>query len=124
MLLRALRLQLNGATMALALLGCALVLFGAFLSTRIDAEIDVGLALLAAVFVVAATCGFLAYPHLAVAATVVVFALVPLLRWFTWPEVGGLKDLLVLAAFAAAVIVIAYERRLPDRWILILVAAL
>jgi O-antigen ligase len=122
--LRVLRPQLSGATMAVALLGCALVLLGAFLSTRIDAEIGVGLALLAAVFVVAATCGFLAYPHLAVAATVAVFALVPLLRWFTWPEVGGLKDLLVIAAFAAAVIVFAYERRLPDRWILILVAAL
>ena len=110
--------------MAVALLGCGVVLLGAYLSTRVDADISLGLALAAAAFVVAATCGFLAYPHITVAATVVVFALVPLLKWFTWPEVGGLKDLLVVAAGAAAVIVFAVERRRPDRWVLVLVAAL
>ena len=46
--------------------------------------------------------GFIAYPHVAVSATIVLFALVPTLKVFVAPEIGVVKDVIILAAVIAS----------------------
>ncbi len=58
----------------------------------------------------AAVVGFLRRPHVLVAITVVYFSLLPTLKVFVTPLLGGTKDLFSLAALTAAVI-LYLERR-------------
>jgi O-antigen ligase len=118
-----LRPRLNAADLAAPIVGGALTLFAAYAAVRVGAEVSVGGLLVVGVFV-AAMIGFAAYPHIAVAATVVLFALVPMLKVVVWPEIGAVKDLVVLAAGSAAVLLFVFERRQPDRWVLLLVLIL
>ena len=85
------------------------------------AEIGFGIVVAAAAFV-ATVIGFVAYPHVAIALTIPLFALVPMLKVFVTPEIGAVKDLVVVAAGAAALLMIAVERRQIDRPIAGLVA--
>src|SRR6266480_1891801 len=89
----------------------------------VDAQIGLAVLLVVSVYV-AAVAGFLKVPHLAVAGTVVLFALIPTLKVFIGDWVGALKDLVVFAAVCAAILVFVLERRLPDRWVLMLVGLL
>jgi hypothetical protein len=73
---------------------------------------------------VAAVFAFIAYPHLAVAAIVPLFALIPLLKVFVSPDIGPVKDVIVLAAVTAAVYLYVFERRRPDSWVLLFVGLL
>jgi O-antigen ligase len=101
------------------LLGAAATVFVAYLSVQVGAQVSVGALLIATLFV-AAVIGFMTHPHIAVALTVVLFALIPTLKVFISPAIGPVKDLVVLAAFTAAVILYLFERRRPDGWILAL----
>ena len=77
------------------------------------AQIGFGLVLLVALFV-GSVVGFLRVPHLMLAATIPLFALIPAAKLFVTPRIGPLKDLVSLAAITAAGAVIALERR-PGR---------
>ena len=121
--MRPLRPQLAGADLAVLLAGGAATLLVAYLSVHTGAKISVG-ALLVAAFFVVAVIGFIAYPHLAVGATVLLFPLIPALKVLVWSDIGPVKDLVVVAAVTAAAIVYAFERRRPDRWVLVLVGLL
>jgi O-antigen ligase len=63
-------------------------------------------------------------PHVTVAATVVLFALIPSLKVFVGDWVGALKDVVVVGAVSAGIVLCVSERRLPDRRILIAVGLL
>src|SRR5947209_16357218 len=83
---------------------------------------------LAALLVVAlyagAVAAFLKVPHVAVAVTVVVFVLIPSGKVFAGDWVGATKDLIVLGAVSAGILLCVTERRLPDRSILALAGLL
>ena len=121
--MRPLRPRLAGLDLAVPLAGGAATLLFAYLSVHTGATISLGGLLVAALFVTAVV-GFIAYPHLAVAATILLFPLIPALKVLFWSEIGPVKDLVVVAAATAAVIVYAFERRRPDRWVLALVGLL
>jgi hypothetical protein len=121
--LRLLRPRLTSVDATVLLFGAVLTSLVSYVSVQVGAQVSVG-ALLVATFFVAVVIGFISYPHIAVAVTVVLFALVPTLKVFISPAVGPVKDLVVLAAFTAAVILYLFERRRPDGWVLALVLLL
>jgi O-Antigen ligase len=105
-----------GLDLALVALGAATIL----LVTYAAAAPQIGLAVLLGVSLyVAAVAGFLRVPHVTVAATVVLFALIPSLKVFVGDWVGAVKDVVVVGAVSAGIVLCVSERRLPDRWILI-----
>jgi O-antigen ligase len=118
-----LRPRLTGAELAVPLAGGTVTVLAAYLAVLAGAEIGFGAVLVVAMFV-GAVIGFIAFPHLAVAGTVVLFAFVPMLKVLVSAEVGAVKDLVVLAAGTAALILFVFERRRPDRWVMILVLLL
>ncbi len=121
--MRLLRPPLTGADLALVLLGGAAILATAYLSVRAGAEISIGLLLIVALFI-AAVIGFISYPHIAAAATVAMFVFVPPLKVFISPEIGPMKDLVVIAAGVAGLILYLFEGRRLDRLVLTLVLLL
>jgi hypothetical protein len=105
-----------GLDLALVALGAATILLVAYAA----AAPQIGLAVLLGVSLyVAAVAGFLRVPHVTVAATVVLFALIPSLKVFVGDWVGAVKDVVVVGAVSAGIVLCVSERRLPDRWILI-----
>lgn len=121
--MRALRLRPGAADLLLALAAGTLTVAAAYLAVRFGAEISVG-ALVALAALLATTYGFIAHPHLAIAATILIFTLIPALKVFVAGELGAAKDMIVFAAGVAAVIVALFERRRPDRTATALVALL
>lgn len=110
-----------GLDLALVALGAATIL----LVTYAAAAPQIGVAVLLGVSLyVAAVAGFLRVPHVTVAATVVLFALIPSLKVFVGDWVGAVKDVVVVGAVSAGVVLCVSERRLPDRRILIAVGLL
>jgi len=112
-----------GVDLAVLVGGAAATLLFAYVSVRTGATISVGAIAVIALFIVA-VIGFLVYPQIAVAATVVLFPLVPALKVLVWAQIGPVKDLIVLAAIVAAVILYVFDRRRPDNWVLLLVGLL
>jgi O-antigen ligase len=127
--LRSTRILLPRADLLVPATGAAATLIAAYLSVRSGAQIGFGLVLLVSLFI-GAVLGFLFVPHLMLAATIPLFALIPAAKLFVSPKLGPLKDLVSLAAIIAAAAVIALERRpgrkrvLPDGWVLLGVAFL
>ena len=103
--------------------GAAATLIVAFLAVSSGAEVGVGLPVAVALFI-GAVAAFVLYPHVSIAATVVLFALVPMLKVLVLAEVGVVKDAVVVAAVVAATIVFVFDRPRIDRRLLILVAIL
>jgi O-antigen ligase/polysaccharide polymerase Wzy-like membrane protein len=103
--------------------GAAATLIIAFLAVSSGAEVGVGLPAAVALFI-GAVAAFVLYPHLSIAATVVLFALVPMLKVLVLAEVGVVKDAVVVAAVVAAAIVFVFDRPRFDRRLLILVGIL
>jgi hypothetical protein len=64
---------------------------------------------------------FLAVPHWALAATILLYSVVPALKDFVTPAAGGLKDVVDFAAILAAALLIGFDRRRVDRWVGLLV---
>lgn len=71
----------------------------------------------------ATTYAFLVVPHVAVAVTIPVFAVLPAAKILATPQLGPTKDGIVLAAAVAAIATVTVRRRSPwiggDRWLLI-----
>ena len=77
----------------------------------------------------AALMAFVVVPHVAVAVTIPLFALIPALKVLAFPWIGPLKDLIVLAGAAAAGLVVVRravqgERQRIDIWAPLLVGML
>ena len=111
----------SSADLAIGAAGCIATLLAAYLAVTAGAQISVGLAAAVALFL-GTVALFMVYPHVAVSATIALFVLVPMLKVFVAPEIGAVKDAVVVAAAVAAIIVFVFERRIVDRWVLILVA--
>lgn len=60
---------------------------------------------------VAVVIGFMQWPHVLVAGTVVYFTLLPTFKVFVSPQLGATKDLIDIAAVTAAVILYLERRR-------------
>src|ERR687896_501286 len=75
------------------------VLFVDRAGTSIGLSLMFGLTFFAAV-----VAAYLLVPHVAVAATIPIFAVVPALKVFVHPLLGATKDLIVFAAVVAAAI--------------------
>lgn len=59
--------------------------------------------------------GFVAAPHLTIAITIPTFALLPTLKLLVFPSIGPLKDVISIAAIAAAAALVVKANSTPDR---------
>src|ERR671931_236464 len=127
--LRALRLPLPGADLALRAGAGFLTLFAAYLSVKMGAQIGFGLVLVMAFFA-ACVLGFLLAPHWTAALMIPTFAFIPAAKVLVTPTIGPLKDVVTLGAILATLSVLVLEpskerrRLLPDRWVLLAVGLL
>src|SRR5919197_3874187 len=103
--LRALRLPLPGADLALRAGAGFLTLFAAYLSVRMGAQIGFGLVLLIAFFT-ACVLGFLLVPYWTVALMIPTFAFIPAAKVLVTPTIGPLKDIVSFAAIVATLAVL------------------
>lgn len=92
--------------------GQAILAAGAALTIFLAAGVAFGLNGGGALVVIVGTIGglavvaaFVSVPHIAMAATIPLFALIPTLKWFVWPWSGGAKDAVVICAAIAAAVV-------------------
>src|ERR671934_1402758 len=127
--MRALRLPLPGYDMALRAGAGLFVLFAAYVSVKMGAQIGFGL-VLALAFFAACVLGFLLAPHWTVAAMIPIFAFIPAAKVLVTPKIGPLKDVVTLGAIIASLAVLVLEpskerrRILPDRSVLLAVGLL
>jgi hypothetical protein len=115
------RFRLNLTDFTLPALGAVVTVLAAYLTVRSGATIalaGVGVVVLFILVVLA----YLAVPHWAVAGTIAVFCLVPFLKVFVSPSIGGLKDLLCLAAITSGAVLIIFRKRRLDARVAGLVA--
>ena len=102
--------------LALPLAGAAVTILAAYVAASRGATI--GIAVLAVLLVYVGTVvAFLAVPHRAVAATIALFAVLPALKVFVSPSIGGIKDVVAFGAISAGIILVGFEKRRLDRWI-------
>jgi hypothetical protein len=126
---RALRLPLPGADLALPAGAGLLTLFAAYLSVKMGAQIGFGLVLVMTFFA-ACVLGFLLVPHWTVALMIPTFAFIPAAKVLVAPSIGPLKDVVTLAAVLTTLSVLVLEpsqerrRMLPDRRLLLAVGLL
>ena len=127
--MRALRLPLPGYDLALRGGAGLFVLFAAYVSVKMGAQIGFGLVLVLAFFA-ACVLGFLLAPHWTAALMIPIFAFIPAAKVLVAPKIGPLKDVMTLAAILATLAVLVLEpskerrRILPDRWVLLAVGLL
>ena len=114
------RLGLTAADAPLLAGGLVLLLAAAYLSTIVGAGLSLGaLALLALLLLV--VTAFLATPHLAVAVTIPLFVLIPVIKVLALPWLGPLKDLVTVGAILASLMLVIQrsatgERIKADSW--------
>jgi O-Antigen ligase len=109
------------AELALPAAAALFTLFAAYAVVSTGATIGVGFLAIVLLWVLV-TLTYLVVPHLAVAGTVGLFALVPALKVFVSPSIGGIKDLVCLSAITAAIVLIVFQKRRMDRRVAVLVA--
>jgi hypothetical protein len=103
--IRAARIALPRSDAPLTALGLVLTGFFTLAASQVGATLSLGLISVIGIFfgVVAA---FLVAPHIAVACTIPLFALLPALKVLAFPWVGPAKDLVVVAAICAAALLV------------------
>jgi len=106
--------------------GAFLTLASILAVSRYGAPKGLGLTIGGCVFVVLVSC-FVLLPHVSVAGTIFYFAMLPTLKVFGSNLLGGTKDVISLAAAAAALVLVVQRRagRAPvriDRAVLVLLA--
>jgi hypothetical protein len=106
-----------------SLVGAVLVVVLSVLSAVASAKLATAVVAVLLVFIVF-LIGFVVVPHRAIAAMILLFAFIPMLKDFVNPSVGGLKDVVDFAAVFAAAIHVAGARRRMDRWTASLVGIL
>jgi hypothetical protein len=122
------RLGLTAADAPFLAGGVVLLLGAAYLSTIVGPGLSLG-ALVVLALLLLVVSSFLAVPHLAVAATIPVFALIPVVKVLAVPWLGPLKDLITVGAILAALLVVIQrsatgERIRADAWVAGLALAL
>ena len=122
------RLALPRVDLAVTGLGALATALAVAFVERTGTTAGLGLLLGVTAFV-GVVLAYVAVPHVAVAATIPFFAVLPILRIFVHPLLGGTKDLVVFATVVAAAGV--YFRRraarqpwVPDRFVLVTVGLL
>lgn len=86
-------------------LGGFLTVFMTIAAARVGGTLSLGFLLAFATFFFVVLV-FVAAPHVAVACTIPIFALIPMLKVLVFPWIGPLKDVITLAAICAAAILI------------------
>lgn len=122
------RLDVPRSDAALFALGIFVLLTTLVASTRLGDVLALTILVGLVVFGLVA-CAFVAVPHVAIAATIPLFAFLPAIRILSVPWIGPLKDVVTLAAIAAALVTVIQAarggRRIPgDVWIVLLVGFL
>jgi hypothetical protein len=103
--MRVLRFELSRADVPYIALGAGMTCLFAFATTRVGETFSLGvIGVLLLLFALIA--GFVAAPHLMIAGTIPLFALLPTLKVFAADWLGPLKDLVSLAAIAAALVLV------------------
>lgn len=90
--------------------GIALTLAAVLASDRVGSTGSLGSLVVLAVFAVM-VAAFMRQPHIALAVTIPLFAILPTLKTLALPSIGPIKDLAVLAGCAAAALILAQRTR-------------
>jgi hypothetical protein len=98
-------LDVSRADLPLLATGAVLTVLAALASLRIGGTESVGV-LLGVMFFFFAVAGFIAFPHITVAAMIPIFALIPAIKVLAVPWIGPAKDALTLAGITAAAVLI------------------
>jgi O-antigen ligase len=96
------------------MLGAWLTVHAALFSIWLGPMLTLGLLVVLALLLLI-TAAFMAAPHLAVAVTIPVFALLPTLKVVAFPWIGPLKDLITLGAIGAAAILVIQRSSAGER---------
>jgi hypothetical protein len=102
---RLLRPAIPRAELPLMALGAVATIFMTTAGARLGGTLSLGFLLGTAAFFFVVV-GFVVTPHVAVACTIPIFALIPALKVLFFPWIGPLKDVITLAAICAAAILI------------------
>jgi len=113
----------RGIDVATAGLGATATALAVLSVQRTGTAVGLGLLLGLTAFV-GVVLAYVAAPHVAVAATIPFFAVLPTLKIFVHPLVGGMKDLIAFAGVVAAVALFLRRRAarrpwMPDRFVLV-----
>jgi hypothetical protein len=126
--MRAARIDVPRSDLPLMAVGLALTALFVFAASAVGGTLSLGLVTGIALFfgVIAA---FMVAPHVAVACTIPLFAVLPALKVLAFPWLGPAKDLVTIAAICAAVILVIQrssqgQPQRADFWIVVCVAAL
>ena len=111
-----LALALPRFDLATAGIGAAATALAVLFVERMGTPVGFGVLLGVTAFV-AIVLAYVAVPHVAVAATIPFFALLPTLKLFVHPLAGAAKDLVVFASVVAAVMVFFRRRAARRSWI-------
>jgi hypothetical protein len=106
-------LRLRLPELAFPLVGAVATILAAYVAVNSGATIGLGVVAIPFLYVLV-VMGFMRAPHVAVAATIVLFELLPTLKVFISPSIGGIKDLVALGAITAAAIMIVLQGRRVD----------
>jgi hypothetical protein len=114
------------ADLPLLATGSVLTVLASMAAMRIGGMESLGVLLAVSVFF-AFVAGFIAFPHLTVATTIPIFALIPAIKVLAVPWIGPLKDLIALAAISAAGVLVIQRageghRQRGDFWVAAIVA--
>ena len=108
------RLGLGLGALTIPAAGAVLTLGASYVAAHAGLKIGV-LAVVVAFVLLGSMLAFLRVPHVALAATIPLFAFLPTLKVFVSSSIGGIKDVVDLAAILAMVVIVAIERRHIDR---------
>jgi hypothetical protein len=116
------------ADLPLAAAGAFATVFMTIAASRVGGTLSLGFLLAFAGFFLVVLV-FIVAPHVAVACTIPIFALIPALKVLVFPWIGPLKDLIALAAICAAAILMvqrasAGRPQQGDRWVAVGVGVL
>lgn len=114
-------LALTRADLPLLGAGAFMTVASALAAIRIGGTLSVGLLFGITMFFFF-VAGFMAFPHITIAAMIPTFALIPALKVLLLPWIGPLKDVLTLAAIAAAFVLVIQRsgeghRQQGDFWV-------
>lgn len=99
------RLPLPRADLPLIASGFALTALLALAATQVGEGLSLALIVVLTLFFLIVTA-FVVVPHVAVALTIPIFALIPMLKVLAFPWIGPFKDLITMAAICAAAVLV------------------
>lgn len=105
MIRAAARLPLPRTDLPLIGAGFALTSFLALAATQVGEGLSLALIVVLTLFFAIVTA-FVVAPHIAIACTIPIFALIPMLKVLVFPWIGPFKDMITLAAISAAAILV------------------